>query len=181
MAATRIVCLGDSITWGFPHGQHCSWVRMLGDDLGIPVINQGINGDTVGGMLRRFDHSVLTHNPSHLIVMGGINDVFGGHSYPMITGNLQKIAERAVEHNIQVVFGTPTAVDYPELERLLWRLRDWIMNYAGDNEMPVIPFHRAFIDDDGEVKTELLLADGGHPTEAGFTELYQMIDLSIFR
>ena len=67
----KIVCLGDSITWGFPFGPGYSWVRMLDDALEGEFINQGINGNTTSDMLRRFDQSVLKYNPSHVIIMGG--------------------------------------------------------------------------------------------------------------
>lgn len=179
-AATKIVCLGDSITWGFPHGHYFSWVRMLQDELGIPVINQGLNGDDTGNMLHRFRHSVLDYEPSHVIVMGGLNDVFMRIPYPVIVNNLQAIAEKAAANGIKTVFGTPTAVDYEEYERMIWRIRDWIYEYAENHGLPVIPFHQAFLNDDRSVKSQYLLADGGHPTEEGFERLYRMIDLSIF-
>ncbi|MDD3365087.1 MAG: GDSL-type esterase/lipase family protein, partial [Syntrophomonas sp.] len=51
----KVVCLGDSITWGFPHGTEYSWVRMLDDALSGEVINQGINGNTTSDMLDRFN------------------------------------------------------------------------------------------------------------------------------
>ena len=37
----KIVCLGDSITYGFPFGQRVSWVAMLDQALDAQVINQG--------------------------------------------------------------------------------------------------------------------------------------------
>ena len=42
----KIVCLGDSITYGFPFGPRVSWVAMLDQVLDAEIINQGINGNT---------------------------------------------------------------------------------------------------------------------------------------
>jgi len=177
----KIVCLGDSITWGYPHGMQYSWVSMLGKVLDAALINEGINGDTTGQMLRRFNQSVLTHHPTHLIIMGGINDVFLRVSYSRIILNLQTMAEIAQEHGIKVILGLPTAVDSPEFERMLWRIRKWMRDYADEKGYPVIDFTSAFYDQSGELRNELLLPDGGHPTIEGYQAMFQVLDPGIFR
>ena len=176
----KIVCLGDSITWGFPFGPGYSWVRMLDDALEGEFINQGINGNTTSDMLRRFDQSVLKYNPSHVIIMGGINDVICRESYDRITINLKTIAENAQTEGIKVILGTPTGVDDPEVERLLTRIRSWIKNYASQNDIPVIDFAAAFFDSNGQIRDDLLLADGGHPTKEGYQAIFDQIDFKIF-
>ena len=70
----KIVCLGDSITWGFPFGPQDSWVEMLQRKLQVEIINRGLTA-TPPDMLQRFDRHVLQANPTHLVLMGGINDV----------------------------------------------------------------------------------------------------------
>jgi len=176
----KVVCLGDSITWGFPHGAEYSWVRMLDDALDGEFVNQGINGNTTSDMVRRFDRSVLKYHPTHIIIMGGINDVFWGESYDRITLNLQTLADKARAAGIKVIMGTPTAVDDPAVERLLARIRDWIKVFGSKNNIPVIDFAAAFFDSSGAVRCDLLLADGGHPTRAGYQAIYEQIDLHIF-
>jgi lysophospholipase L1-like esterase len=176
----KVVCLGDSITWGFPHGLEYSWVRMLSDELSGEVINQGINGNTTSDMLDRFNRAVIKKNPTHVVIMGGINDVIWRESFDRITLNLQTMAEKARENDIKVIFGTPTAVDDPEPERLLKRLRGWIKEYATENNLAVIDFAAAFFDSNGKIRLEYLLADGGHPTREGYQALYAKIDLKVF-
>ncbi len=178
----RIVCLGDSITWGFPHGPEYSWVRMLDDAISddIEVINQGINGNTTSDMLDRFNRAVIKKKPTHLIIMGGINDVIWRESFDRITLNLKTMAEKAKENGIQVIMGTPTAVDDPEPERRLQRLRDWIKEYAAQNKLAVIDFASAFYDSNGKIRLEYLLADGGHPTRQGYQALFAQIDINLF-
>lgn len=176
----RIVCIGDSLTWGFPYGPKYSWVHMLEQVLDIELVNQGINGNTTGDMLYRFERSVLNYQPTHVVIMGGTNDVFCQLSFDRIVLNLQKMAEKALAEGIKVIFGTPAGVDYPEEERRLARVRQWIKDYAQENSLPVIDFGAAYFDEQGKVRAELLLADGAHPTQKGYEAMFKQIDPNIF-
>jgi len=176
----RIVCLGDSITYGFPWGPSVSWVEMLREALGCEVINKGINGNTTGDMLNRFDRAVIKYNPTHLILMGGINDVIMAESFDRIVWNLHEMVDKAMNAGIKVILGLPTAVDDEYWEKLILRIRQWICNYAREKDIPVIDFAAAFYDPNGQLRSELLLADGGHPDISGYKEMFKQIDLSIF-
>jgi lysophospholipase L1-like esterase len=177
----KIVCLGDSITWGFPFGPTVSWVSRLQESLGAEVINKGINGNTTSDMLRRFDRAVLSYKPTHVVIMGGANDILMAESYDRIITNIRLMAEKAQENGIKVIFGLPTAIDDRYLEELLARIRDWMRSYAEMNDIPVIPFNRAFYDENGRLRTELLLLDGAHPAAEGYQEMFRQIDPSIFK
>lgn len=176
----RIVCLGDSITYGFPWGPSVSWVEMLREELGCEVINKGINGNTTGDMLSRFDRAVLKYNPTHLIMMGGINDVIMGESFDRIVWNLHEMTEKAQEAGITVILGLPTAIDDEYYEKLVERIRQWMRSYASELGLKIIDFAAAFYDEYGKLRKELLLADGGHPDISGYKEMFRQIDLSIF-
>lgn len=175
-----IVCLGDSITYGFPWGPSVSWVEMLRGALSCEVINKGINGNTTGDMLNRFDRAVLKYNPTHLIIMGGINDVIMGESFDRIVWNLHEMVEKATQAGIKVILGIPTAVDVEYWEKLILRIRQWMRNYAREQNLDIIDFAAAFYDENGQLKKELLLADGGHPDISGYKEMFKQIDLAIF-
>lgn len=176
----KVVCLGDSITYGFPYGPNESWTKMLQDVIAGEVINRGIPGNTTTQMLERFDYAVTRFNPTHVILMGGINDVVLRDSFDRITLNLKTLAEKARENNIKVIFGQPTVVDDPEIERLLWRIRAWIIEYSQEHMIPVINFAQAFYDEKNDILTELLAPDGAHPTRAGYQAMFKQIDLRVF-
>ncbi|NLW92193.1 MAG: GDSL family lipase [Syntrophomonadaceae bacterium] len=176
----RIVCLGDSITYGFPWGPTVSWVQMLGDALGCEVINKGINGNTTGDMLQRFDRAVLKNDPTHLVIMGGINDVVLGESFDRIVWNLHEMVDKALAAGIKVILGLPTAVDNEYWEKLITRIRQWMKNYAQEIGLSLIDFPAAFYDQYGQLRTDLLLADGAHPDTSGYKEMFKQIDLSLF-
>jgi acyl-CoA thioesterase I len=176
----RVVCLGDSITWGFPHGSEYSWVHMLDKKMDGDFINQGINGNTTTDMLRRFDRSVLCFQPTHVVIMGGLNDIIWGDSFDRISWNLQEMVKIAQKHGIKAILGTPTCVVQPGIERLAERIRSWIKKYGRDNDIPVIDFGKAFLDGSGGICREMLLADGAHPSRAGYQALFEAIDRNIF-
>ncbi len=176
----KIVCLGDSITWGFPWGPSASWVRRLEQVLDAELINMGINGNTTSDMLRRFEGSVLQHQPTHVVISGCINDLLWGESFDRITWNIREMVSTAQANGIKVILGTPTAVYNSYLEVLIGRIRDWMADYARENGIPLIPFHQAFYDEEGRIKTELLLADGAHPDREGYRQMFEQIDISIF-
>lgn len=177
----KVVCLGDSITYGFPYGPNESWTTMLQNVINGEVINRGIPGNTTTQMLDRFDYAVARFNPTHVIIMGGINDIVFRDSFDRITLNLKTLAERARENNIKVIFGQPTVVDDPEFERLLWRIRAWINEYSQEHHIPIINFTQAFYDENNNILTELLAPDGAHPTIAGYKAMFKQINLDVFK
>ncbi len=179
MDRIKVVCLGDSITYGWPWGPDVSWTAMLAEQLDGEVINRGIPGNTTTQMLDRFEKAVLKLHPSHVIIMGGLNDVALQDSFDRITWNLRCMAEIARENDIKVVFGQPTVFDEPDLERLVLRIRKWINNYAQEHRIPVIHFDQAFYDENNNILTDLLAADGAHPTKAGYQAMFDCIDLKV--
>ncbi|HRW12485.1 MAG TPA: SGNH/GDSL hydrolase family protein [Syntrophomonas sp.] len=180
MEGLKIVCLGDSITYGWPWGPEISWTTMLARVIDAEVINQGIPGNTTSQMMERFDRAVLAHHPTHVIIMGGINDIVWQESFDRIVWNLRSMAEKAAEHDIKVVFGMPTAVDDDYLEKLTQRIRNWINTHADQHGIPVINFHQAFYNQEGKILNQLLAADGAHPTQEGYQAMFAQIDTSIF-
>jgi len=177
----KVVCLGDSITWGFPYGPEYSWVAKLDQVVDGEFINEGINGNTTDDMLRRFYRCVVKYEPTHVVIMGGANDVLWRESVDRILHNLRKMVEQAREAGIKVIMATPTAINYPEVERRLEKIRDWIKAFAREQGLPVIDFAAAYFDPDGKVRSELLLLDGAHPNKNGYRAMFEQIDLYLFR
>jgi lysophospholipase L1-like esterase len=77
-----IVAIGDSIVYGLHDEQHLGgWVGRLSVMLDhtypgrhFVALNEGLNGDTSSGVLKRLQHDVITRNPSLVIVAIGTND-----------------------------------------------------------------------------------------------------------
>jgi lysophospholipase L1-like esterase len=80
-APVRIVCLGDSVTKAVregvaPEQTFCAIVeRSLHDPKRpIEVINAGIGGNSTGDGLARLDRDVMSHDPTYVVIMFGLND-----------------------------------------------------------------------------------------------------------
>jgi lysophospholipase L1-like esterase len=175
----RIVCLGDSLTWGFPYGPLYSWVHLVGEQYRLNLINHGINGNLTEDMLARFERDVVSAKPSHVIIMGGTNDVIIRESFPRITLNLEQIVEQAFKWEIQPILGLPIPLGWSEPEVRLARVRDWIQNFAAQKNLPVINFaqgfYRLMTQGEYELRWDLLL-DGSHPTIEGYEAMAEQFD-----
>ncbi|MGD7022287.1 SGNH/GDSL hydrolase family protein [Rossellomorea vietnamensis] len=62
-------------------------------DLGVRVVNKGINGHTVRDLKSRWQEDVLEQKPDWLAVMIGINDVWRQYDTPFITDEHVSIEE----------------------------------------------------------------------------------------
>src|SRR5574342_210616 len=99
-----IVCFGDSLTAGFqsptyanPAGAETPYGRFLQEQLGpaVEIRISGICGELTGEMAMRFRQDVLRPQPSHVVILGGTNDL-GWNAQPAdIMRNLVKMYESA--------------------------------------------------------------------------------------
>ena len=96
-----LICLGDSLTYGFGIPRHRVWPSLLAKTTGMKVLNWGINGDTTGGMLARFQAHSAVSDAHAAILMGGFNDLALGaerDDEPQRRhGREQRVAERTAE------------------------------------------------------------------------------------
>ncbi len=115
----KIVCYGDSITYGYetPITQSKrNYPALLKGRLEselkkeIQVINSGCNSMTSDWGVANLQNLVIDHSPDIAIVMFGINDaVYVGSEQQYLT-NLFQIHNRLKEQNIESVFLTPTPI-----------------------------------------------------------------------
>lgn len=123
-APRTIVAIGDSITDGdqaFPPfnddammDRYERWpdvvARRLATDpslRGAGIVNQGLNGDTAGGVLARLDRDVLDlAGVTDVVVAVGTNDLTGGRTAPQLIGDLTRIAQRLRARGLRVIGGT---------------------------------------------------------------------------
>lgn len=114
-----IICFGDSLTAGFqsptpinPTGQNTPYGQFLQERLGssVEIKVNGICGELTGEMAMRFRRDVLQHQPSHVVILGGTNDL-GWNAEPAdIMKNLVKMYELARASHI-----TPIPVTVPSI------------------------------------------------------------------
>ena len=130
------VCfLGDSITHG---GQFHEFLQLFyatrHPNIALTFYNCGIAGDNAEGMIYRFKDDVLVHNPSHVFLMSGINDVirtlyFEGQAsdevikkrkngIAVFKQNTDILAEKFEVSDIRPIYLTPSIYDqYSKIEK----------------------------------------------------------------
>jgi lysophospholipase L1-like esterase len=204
-----IVAYGDSITRGdgttiggeqrYPDQLQA---RLLAADLpGAVVLNAGIGGNRllrprVGPpMTGRFDRDVLgLAEATHVIIMGGINDLglpgLLGEPRPAaqeIIDGLSGLARRAAQRGIQPVLGTMTPIlgryaffRAPGNEDIRRAVNHAILS---QRDWPVADFAAAVADqgDPARLAADFDSGDGVHPGDAGARALAGAVDLSVFR
>ncbi len=165
--------MGDSLTEGYNIDLTYRWTDLLQKDLGIEIINCGISGDTTVGMLARFQPMLLRHEPTHVIIMGGTNDLW--HKLPdqFIISNIMAMIRQARYHNVMPIIGIPTPSyedstqnenillnEGAKLATLIDMFRKKLRKLAELDGFPIIDF--------GLKMSDLLFTDDGiHPNESG--------------
>ncbi len=177
MNKIKIVALGDSITQGFPYSENDSWVSIVSQKYNLRIINRGICGDYTSGMFMRFKRDVINHNPDAVTILGGYNDAFSGIDCEKVSGNIAEICSAAKKHNIKAILCLPTPVTIPSVEKLLSEYRNWILDYAQNNNVPVINFYKTFIDSQKNTLIPGTTTDGAHPTIKGYKLMATAVDL----
>jgi lysophospholipase L1-like esterase len=70
----RVICVGDSITYGQNVRADEAWPAILAQDTGWDVRNEGVCGDTTRLGLERFPKAVQLHRPDAVVIQFGHND-----------------------------------------------------------------------------------------------------------
>ena len=77
----RILCLGDSLTYGFGLPRGLVWTALCAAQTGAELLGRGVNGNTTGGMLAVLPDLLVREHPDAVLLMGGTNDIAYGRSW----------------------------------------------------------------------------------------------------
>lgn len=162
------VFLGDSIT--------AKW--NLSDAFpGIKIANRGISGDTTRGMLCRLQDNVLDLHPKAIVVLGGINDLFGQPkgTAESISANVRSILEQVRTANGDTPIYVCEVMPCKTMPREVVMatnaaLAKVVAEYANAH---LVKTYAPFLNADG-MQNETLFGDGTHPNAAGY-EVWQSV------
>jgi len=139
----KIVCLGDSLTYGYGVKRRDVWTSVASEQSGNSYINKGVNGDTSGGMLSRFNEDVLMEKPKAVILMGGANDFIVGEPASRVKANMSSMAYQSLAKGILPVIGIEVDIlegmvrkewlrftDFATVHKKLLEYREWVGLYA---------------------------------------------------
>jgi len=172
----KILCLGDSLTFGDGVDSQDNWVSRVARKTGWTLVNKGINGDTTGGLLARFRLELAEGRFDAVLTMGGTNDVFLTGSTEAAKTNLVAISRQAIHLGLQPLVGVPTPMDLErvdpvwgeivplaEMMTALAEYRQWLLWFEKAYGVPVVDFWAAF----PEPPRGVFLDDGLHPNPEG--------------
>ncbi|KJS82806.1 GDSL-type esterase/lipase family protein [Desulfosporosinus sp. BICA1-9] len=175
----KLVCLGDSLTYGYKVKLSETWPSLVKQKLNIEVVNKGINGDTTGGMLGRYSFDVMSESPSHVIIMGGGNDLIWGVPLSVVEANLVAMVQQALHNQIVPIIAIPIPFsviktkkywpyvsNFDVINQNIKEYREWILTFTKNFSVHVLDFYELFIDYQCNVRHDLY-SDGIHPTANG--------------
>ena len=102
----KILVLGDSITAGYGLKAEQAYPYFLSQKIDLPVVNQGVSGDTTADALARLSEDILTTKPWLVIIALGGNDFLKKVPKTVTEQNLSKIVTQIqAKQAITVILG----------------------------------------------------------------------------
>lgn len=182
----KVVCLGDSLTFGYGVYPGENWCDLVKKNLNIDIINKGINGDTSSGMLFRSFSDVINLNPSSAMVMGGTNDFLMGYDVDRVVDNISTILIEIKEKGIVPYLGIQIPVyntlakkfwdediDYSKVNDDISLYRNKMIKFVEKYSINFFDFHKLF--NDNLSNFQCLFIDGVHPTKKGHEIMARII------
>lgn len=178
-----IICLGDSLTYGYGVRRAQCWTELAAEMSGWNVVNRGICGDTTGGMLVRLREilreEIGERNERCFLLMGGCNDIFFSGSSTGARENMAAMAHQLfAEGEMPLIAVGPgiadgsypsmwsDLVDFPEAGKVIRQYYEWLERFCSSFGVRMIDFRGDFRDREGNIRTELYL-DGLHLNPEG--------------
>jgi lysophospholipase L1-like esterase len=185
-AGDRVVFLGDSLTQqgGHPTGYVTLFKNALAEnDLSdVTVINAGISGHKVPDLQKRLSKDVLEHNPTHVVIYIGINDVWhslkgNGTKPELFEAGLKDLIARITATGARVILCTPSVIGEQAagtnpLDEMLEQFSSVSRKVASETDASLLDLRKRFVDHLQNINTEnvekgVLTGDGVHFNEQG--------------
>lgn len=103
----KILCLGDSFTFGY--GVSCTrrWTTLCEKELGTELVNCAVSGNTTGGMLAQLERQLDRVQPGIVLLTGGFNDIMLSGTDAGARSNLGAMSHITAARGAVPVFGVP--------------------------------------------------------------------------
>ena len=186
----HIVCFGDSLTAGFqtptadnPQGVPTPYGTFLQELTGpaVRVSVSGICGEVTGEMTMRFRSAVLAPQPTHVVILGGTNDLGWNAAPADIMRNLITMYELAAAAGIKPVPVTVPSIrvgdDLRSEEGRQWfaehldrrrQLNGLIARYAESQRLALFDLFAATVEPESQQLAARYSNDGLHLTTSGY-------------
>ena len=169
-AGTRVLALGDSLTFGYGVAPPQAWPVLLAGRTGWSVVNAGINGDTTAGALARLPALLEEHTPALVLVTLGGNDMLRKVPESQTVENLNRILDLVQARGARAVL---IATPRPSLAGAVLQNLSPAPFYAAlakARGVPLVEDAIAQVLSDPQLKLDPL-----HPNPAGLVKLEEKI------
>ena len=153
----KIICFGDSLTYGTGAAKDMDYPSQLSKMIGRPVINAGVSGDTTASARQRLERDVLFKAPDAVLITLGGNDLKNGVARDRAFENLRIIVNSIQNTGADVIIG---GIKIPMRDR---GFGSAYRKLAEDTGAILIP--NIF---EGILGNRKLMSDPIHPNEAGY-------------
>ena len=173
----RIVFMGNSITEGWQYIDTLFFKNKQ-------YINRGISGQTTPQMLLRFRQDVIRLEPHAVVILAGINDIAQNTGYISVEdifGNIQSMAELAIENGIKVVLSSvvPANVipwnDEIKPAEQVNRLNKLLQDYCKKNSYTYLDYYSKLADEKQGLPPKYS-DDGVHPNLEGYKVMERVFE-----
>lgn len=176
----KILCLGDSLTFGTGVRRNESWLSLVQKDYNWNMINRGIPGDTTGGILTRLTSEIERAQPNAIAVTGGANDIFASGDDHPARANITAIVNQTLARGITPIVCSPPPIHpaacpaniaqfiNPDTAQI--RLRDyaaWIQQFCTAFSLVHVDFWSPLESARNQPDKKNLYPDGIHPGPIG--------------
>jgi lysophospholipase L1-like esterase len=161
-AGQKIICFGDSLTYGTGASEGKDYPSQLSRMLARPVINAGRPGDTTASALQRLEQDLLSYSPDIVLITLGGNDLKNGVAAGTAFENLKMIVNLIHNQGARVIIG---GLQIPFRDRGFGRGYQKLADETGATLIPNI------LED--IMGNRELMSDPIHPNDAGYKIMAQ--------
>ena len=187
----RVCFVGDSITHnnGFV-SRIAGFYREHFPEAGVEFYNCGISGATLGTILTLFERDVLCFDPTHVVLMIGVNDAHRSHlekksidrfdkmlaAFECYQSRLQMFFEKVKKIPAELILCTPVPYDeyhkseIPSLQggaAMMLGYSEYVKSFAKENGISLCDYHSYIARELTLSSTPLYSADHVHPKPWG--------------
>ncbi|MDO4192913.1 MAG: GDSL-type esterase/lipase family protein [Erysipelotrichaceae bacterium] len=173
-----ILCIGDSITAGWPYGADCAYSGYLKND--HTTVNRGVPGETARRIMLRFERELILSGADIVLIMAGTNDAMSPGSQVQDTLEcMKRMIQTARQNHAEPVVLTCLIPDeqavpewFDDIEPVRNFLNEYnrrLMEYCGNEHISLICTHTVA---PGYI-------DGVHPDKNGYRTLGEYISREI--
>lgn len=190
----KIICVGDSLTYGYPFGEKDSWTGIISGKKGWEMVNLGVNGESSGEILQRVrKHEYFKDGGSKIgsenkadkvTIMCGSNDfVYDLGGVNDVLANTLQMVLMAKDEGIRPVVMIPALCE-PAQAREAWmdglgvdyeKVNSQLLALGKELKAAKDRFDFELIDIQTGYEKYHKYVDGLHPTKEGYELIAQIV------